>query len=432
MDRTGSRIRARRLDAKIAQRDLAQTVGISASYLNLIEHDRRRIGGKLLSQIAAALGLDQALLAEGADAGLVGRMRAAAGVADAQMVEAPQTADLAARYPGWARLIVAQADQIAALNQRAQMLEDRITHDPALATALHGVISAVTSIQSTAAILTGDTKVDADWQARFHRNIFEDATRLAQTSASLIAYFDAPANGAPVSLSPLEEMEQALFQTGFHRAAQEQGGKSVAPDDPPLGPGAAGLLADYDARYSADTAALPLATFVPAAKAAGYDPLRLSAQMGRPLAQVMRRLASLPGDADAPPLGLVICDAAGVVRLLKSVPGLALSRAGLCPLWPVFTALGQPGRAVAGPVVLPGAPEVRLTCHAIADVAAHPDGPHMPPLIEATMLLRPDDGPDDGPAVAAPIPVGAGCRLCPRAQCPARREPAVVSLEPSL
>jgi len=423
MDRTGSRIRARRLDAKIAQRDLAQSVGISASYLNLIEHDRRRIGGKLLTQLAAALGLDPALLAEGADAGLVGRMRAAASAADAETVEAAQTADLAARYPGWARLIAAQADQIAALQQRAQMLEDRITHDPALATALHGVISAVTSIQSTAAILTGDAKVDADWQARFHRNIFDDATRLAQTSAALIAYFDAPANAAPVSLSPLEEMEQALSQTGFYRPAQEPGGTAGA-DDPQLSAGAAGLLADYDARYHADAVALPLATFLPAAKAASYDPLRVSAQMGRPLAQVMRRLAALPAQDDAPPLGLLICDAAGVVRLLKSVPGAGLSRAGLCPLWPIFTALGQPGRAVAAQAVLPGTPDVRLTCHAIADVIPHPDGPHMPPLIEATMLLRPDDG----PAAAAAVPVGAGCRLCPRTKCPARREPASVSL----
>ncbi|MFT6535216.1 MAG: transcriptional regulator with XRE-family HTH domain [Loktanella salsilacus] len=423
MDRTGSRIRARRLDAKIAQRDLAQSVGISASYLNLIEHDRRRIGGKLLTQLAAALGLDPALLAEGADAGLVGRMRAAASAADAETVEAAQTADLAARYPGWARLIAAQADQIAALQQRAQMLEDRITHDPALATALHGVISAVTSIQSTAAILTGDAKVDADWQARFHRNIFDDATRLAQTSAALIAYFDAPANAAPVSLSPLEEMEQALSQTGFYRPAQERGGTAAA-DDPQLSAGAVGLLADYDARYHADAVALPLATFLPAAKAANYDPLRVSAQMGRPLAQVMRRLAALPAQDDAPPLGLLICDAAGVVRLLKSVPGAGLSRAGLCPLWPIFTALGQPGRAVAAQAVLPGTPDVRLTCHAIADVIPHPDGPHMPPLIEATMLLRPDDG----PAAAAAVPVGAGCRLCPRTKCPARREPASVSL----
>ncbi|WP_304951541.1 helix-turn-helix domain-containing protein, partial [Sulfitobacter sp.] len=45
---TGSRIRERRVMAGLKQAELAQQSGISASYLNLIEHNRRRIGGKLL------------------------------------------------------------------------------------------------------------------------------------------------------------------------------------------------------------------------------------------------------------------------------------------------------------------------------------------------------------------------------------------------
>ena len=52
---TGSRIRERRVMAGQKQADLAKAIGISASYLNLIEHNRRRIGGKLLLDIAAAL-----------------------------------------------------------------------------------------------------------------------------------------------------------------------------------------------------------------------------------------------------------------------------------------------------------------------------------------------------------------------------------------
>ena len=49
---TGTRVRERRIDRGIRQADLATSVGISPSYLNLIEHNRRRIAGKLLSQIA--------------------------------------------------------------------------------------------------------------------------------------------------------------------------------------------------------------------------------------------------------------------------------------------------------------------------------------------------------------------------------------------
>ncbi len=428
MGGTGSRIRARRLDAGVAQRDLAQAVGISPSYLNLIEHDRRRIGGKLLGLLAAELGLDVAMLAEGADTALVERMRAAAAAQDSTPVEQALAADLAGRYPGWARLIAAQARQIATLDQQTKMQSDRLTHDPALSEALHGVISAVTSIQSTAAILTGEAKVDADWQSRFHRNIFDDAGRLAQTSAALIAYFDNPSEGASdravTSLSPLEDLEQTLALTGFHRPTLEQGHATAAPPDPPMSPAVATLLAAFDARYAADALALPLDIILSAAKVEDDDPLRLSALLGRPLSQVMRRLACLPRSHDAPPLGLVICDAAGAVRLLKTVPGFGLSRGTLCPLWPLFTALGQQGRPVAAQVSLPGPADARLTCHAVADITPHPAGPHMPPLIESVMLVRPDAAPGPVP----PVPVGAGCRVCPWADCPARREPAGVTL----
>uniref|UniRef100_A0AAN0NK29 Helix-turn-helix transcriptional regulator n=1 Tax=Yoonia rhodophyticola TaxID=3137370 RepID=A0AAN0NK29_9RHOB len=39
---TGARIRERRLDLGLRQSAVAQEVGISPSYLNLIEHNRRR------------------------------------------------------------------------------------------------------------------------------------------------------------------------------------------------------------------------------------------------------------------------------------------------------------------------------------------------------------------------------------------------------
>ena len=42
----GSRIRERRLALGLRQADVALRAGISGSYLNLIEHNRRRIAAK--------------------------------------------------------------------------------------------------------------------------------------------------------------------------------------------------------------------------------------------------------------------------------------------------------------------------------------------------------------------------------------------------
>ena len=62
----GSRIRERRVALGLRQAEVALRAGISGSYLNLIEHNRRRIGGKVLLNIAAALETDPGALAEGA------------------------------------------------------------------------------------------------------------------------------------------------------------------------------------------------------------------------------------------------------------------------------------------------------------------------------------------------------------------------------
>ncbi|MFZ1910312.1 MAG: helix-turn-helix transcriptional regulator, partial [Burkholderiales bacterium] len=53
----GPKIRDRRRALGITQSGLSATLGISASYLNLIEAGKRNIGGGLLKRIADALGL---------------------------------------------------------------------------------------------------------------------------------------------------------------------------------------------------------------------------------------------------------------------------------------------------------------------------------------------------------------------------------------
>src|SRR3546814_16124251 len=54
----GRQIREERQKKRLTQRTLAEAAGISTSYLNLIEHDKRPIAGALLNRIAAALGTD--------------------------------------------------------------------------------------------------------------------------------------------------------------------------------------------------------------------------------------------------------------------------------------------------------------------------------------------------------------------------------------
>lgn len=75
---TGSRVRERRLQLGLRQADLARAAGISASYLNLIEHNRRRIGDEVLARLARALKVEAQTLSAGAEGVLVEDLRAAA------------------------------------------------------------------------------------------------------------------------------------------------------------------------------------------------------------------------------------------------------------------------------------------------------------------------------------------------------------------
>ena len=62
----------------LRQADLAATAGISASYLNLIEHNRRRIAEDLLTRLAAALDVSLDSLQESHAEGRLDALRAAA------------------------------------------------------------------------------------------------------------------------------------------------------------------------------------------------------------------------------------------------------------------------------------------------------------------------------------------------------------------
>lgn len=426
---TGSRIREKRLDLGLRQAAVAQAVGISPSYLNLIEHNRRRSSDKLLTDLARVLGVDAALLAEGAGSDLLDQMRSAATLLD-DVAEVARTEELAARYPGWSALIVAQARRLATLEERIQSLTDRMAYDPHLAASLHEIISAVTAIRSSSSILVGPEQLDADWQRRFHENIHSDSLRLAASSEALITYLEAPEDEAGGPRTPLEEVEAYLRQTGFHLESLEHGTTDI--DVTVAGAGlkhaAAQLLYNICMQYASDVQALPLATFGAAASDLNYDPAALAQRFDASFATVLRRLASLPSDAGHPPMGLVICDAAGVQMLFKPVRGFTMPQSGgACPLWPIFGAFSRPSQPIRLQVALPGPMPAQFLCYAVAEpiTSAQFD---MPAPLQSTMLVMPD--PPQGRM--DPQPVGVSCRICPRENCASRREPAMMGVAPTL
>ena len=79
MSRTyvGSRLRQLRSERGLSQVALAQTLSISASYLNQIEHDARPLTASVLSKITEAFGVDAGFFDSQDDVRLVAELREA-------------------------------------------------------------------------------------------------------------------------------------------------------------------------------------------------------------------------------------------------------------------------------------------------------------------------------------------------------------------
>ena len=424
---TGSRIRERRIMAGMRQADLARQAGISASYLNLIEHNRRRIGGKLLIGIAQILGVEPSMLTEGAEAALMASLREAAADAKTKVAEVDRVDEFAGRFPGWAGLLVAAHRRIASLERTVETLSDRLTHDPHLATSLHEVLSTTAAIRSTASILAETGELEPEWRDRFHRNLNQDSLRLAESSKALVRYLDESEDSVERRGAPQEEVEAFVAARGHHFPELEDGSADPAAlvrEASELTTRAARNIArDVLEQYLADARTIPLDAFASALARFGPDPVPLAQEFGADLQAVFRRIAAIPSGVLATSVGLVVCDASGSILFRKPVEGFSVPRFGAsCPLWPLFTALSRPLTPIRRRVAQQERSSTAFDCMAVAQPVGALSFDHEP-MLRSTMLIVPVV---QEPDLQGAQIIGSTCRICARTACPARREPSIL------
>lgn len=428
---TGTRIRERRMARGMRQADLARILGVSAAYLNLIEHNRRRVGPALLSRIAQVLEISDVLLSEDSEGVLISTLREAAVAVEGEVApELGRVEEFAGRFPGWATCLAGRQQRVGYLERQIEMLSERLAHDPFLSGALHEVLTAVTSVRSSAAILMEGGPISPEWQARFHRNIHDDSLRLSQSAAALVDYLDRADTGAAMPGEPQDVLETWLTATGWDLPGLD-------PDLPPdtaaalliAGSDLDGAARDLALAHAIQTARaqaqIPTGLLVDVIADEGLDPLRLAARLGCSPALMARRMASLPETTGLPPIGFAVCDGAGTLILRKPLSGFALPRhGGACPLWPLYEALSHPGLPIRRRVAMQGREARVFMAHAHCETR-YPMGSDGPQIAQAYMLFYPDD--DGGVAAGATLRIGPSCRICPRRDCPARREQSVVA-----
>jgi hypothetical protein len=305
------------------------------------------------------------------------------------------------------------------MERAVEARNDRMTHDPHLGQALHELLSSLSSVRATAAILAETPDLAPDWADRFHQNLHADSERLATGAEALVAYLDAGSAIAEQGIaSPQEEVEAWLSRRDWAIPDETLAGDLSDEVAALASTAARRLAADQLRRAAADALALPSPVLADAVAREGPDPLAIAGRLALPPMLVLRRLAAVP-DLGA---GLVVCDGSGTLTFRKPAAGFPLPRFGAaCPLWPLFTALGRPLQPVEAIIATAG--ESTRTFRAVAwGEVNHPAGPRGPELREAAMLILPVRA-----AAADAMSVGSTCRVCPKAGCPGRREPSILS-----
>lgn len=390
---TGRRIRERRISLGFKQADLAKQVGISPSYLNLIEHNRRRIGGKLLVDIARVLGVEASTLSEGTEAALLADLLSSAASQMESEPEVDQIEAFATRFPGWAMLVSTQSKRVAALERQVETLTDRLAHDPILSGALHEVLSTVTAIRSTAAILADPQEMDDAWRTRFQRNLFEDSVRLAESSQELVTYLDQDEATAQQTGTPLDALEAYLRKNDFSLPELEAKGADL--ETLLSGAELEGEATKNAARahfqlYRQDAENMPLDRFMAAATEANYNPAVLANSFSTTIPAVMRRLVTIPSETENAALGIAVCDGTGALTLRRPIDGFPLPRfSGARPEWPLYQALSNPNLPIRKHIQQGQGSSARqflvyAICESLGSLSFD-----QPPSLQATMLILP-------------------------------------------
>ncbi|MEM9434960.1 MAG: short-chain fatty acyl-CoA regulator family protein [Pseudomonadota bacterium] len=425
---TGTRLREYRLRQGVKQGELATRVGISASYLNLIEHNKRKIGGRVLSALAGELDVEPSVLSQGAEVEMLAVLQDIALAQNAPEDLTNDIEDLATRFPDWAVQLVSQHRRISELERVVGGLNDRLTHDPVLSEKMHEVLAAVSAIRATASILIDEPQIDAEWRNRFHGNIDAESRRLADTSATMAQHFDQLGRRAEGFLTDPEELAAFLDGHQFHFPTVEDDGHFaikdlIAGSEHLTRDGSRGLATAWLERYCTECASMPLGAFRTAALECDFDPGALAQQFDVGIHAVFRRLASLPEGPDIPQIGLVTCDGAGAFMTRKPLRGFSLPRFGAgCALWPLYEALMRPGQALRR---LLRSEDGRLFAgYALAEnrTKARFDDP---PILVSSMLMI-ETSVTDHATDERSRRVGSSCRVCARHHCTARREPSIL------
>jgi predicted transcriptional regulator/transcriptional regulator with XRE-family HTH domain len=218
----GYRIRERRRQLGLTQASVAKSAGISPSYLNLIEANKRPIAGVTLRRITDSLDLDPETLTGRIEDRMIDDLVELTAEPMLRELGLDETSggDLVGRHPAWASALLtcwrAYRDQA----QAAIALSDRLNQDPALADAVHQMLTHVTTVRSTSEILDTTKDLDPQRRQRFHAILSSESARLSAAAEALATFFD-KSHARSRSMTAADEVDDIIIERGNYFPAFE-------------------------------------------------------------------------------------------------------------------------------------------------------------------------------------------------------------------
>ncbi len=450
----GPKIRALRRRHGLRQVDLAEKLAISASYLNLIEHDQRALTAPLLLKLAALYPLDLKSFAPDDHARTVSDLHEVFGDTlfeshDVTTTDLRETAANETVSRAIVQLYHAYRDALESIQAVASKVSEGDGGD------LTGIDPARLPSEEVSDILQENQNHFPTLEAAAERlaaeaglerpDLYPGLVRLLGRegiaveivphppgSRAAVRSYDAARRRLTLSeiLSTHARNFQIAHQIGLLRLQTEFDGilaksRLTTPDSVTLARVAL-------ANYFAAALLMPYGPFLEAARTFRYDIELLERRFGVSFEQVCHRLTTMrrPGQ-EGVPFHFIRVDIAGNISKRYSASGIRFARfSGLCPRWNVHSAFMAPGiirtqisRMSDGTTYLCVARTVRQSLGGFG--AAHPL--HAISLgcevSHAKHLVYGDSVDVNNPNAA--VPIGITCRLCERMDCEQRAFPPI-------
>ena len=445
----GHKVRRLRRESALSQAQMAEQLGISPSYLNLIEHNQRPVTLTLLLKLGQNFGIDLQRFAEDDEARLVSGLSEV--LSDALFRGSDfgkqDLRELAAVAPGIAEAMTTLYGAYRQARQELETIADaagspdlaRLRASPAETARdfFQAELNHFPDLEAAAEDLWRRAELDASalyvslarYLEKAHR--FKAVLMPQSIMGAMIRRHDPHRNR--VLLSEMLPASGRAFQLACEVALLEQ----EAALDALL---ARFASADEDARalvriglinYFAGAVLLPYAAFAEAAQNLRHDLRVLGARFGASFEQVCHRLTTLqrPG-ATGVPFFMIRLDAAGNVSKRFSANSLHFARfGGACPLWNLHHAFQSPGQILTQLAEMPDGSRYL----SIARTVSKPWRKGPPRAAEyaialgcetrhAERIVYADGVALEGKDTADPI--GVTCRTCPRGDCAHRAFPS--------